>query len=302
MIGIIGSPRERQVRYMVHLLRGLRAEVTVIDSESFPEGQEISFDLDRIVVDGGPPRRFRSLYVRNLFSSPIAVSDHVTRKLDEDWHGASVMLREKMALLRGFINIVERAGGRVANPNETVFTCDKPFQLQWLKANGVPVPDTLVSNSPAAVVEFCRRHARVIYKPVSGGATTREVEPEDLMPERLARLKSAPVIFQEYVPGDNVRVYVVGGQIAAAGLIRTGDDLDFRRAEGEVELIRLPDKVAEMCVTSARLCGLAFTGIDVKRDGDRWVLLECNQSPLFVGFDRKSGARVGPSLARYLAG
>ena len=99
------------------------------------------------------------------------------------------------------------------------------------KAISVPVPRTLASNDPDAVAAFARDlGGPMVYKPLAGGGLCRRVGVRDLRSERLRALAAAPVLFQEEVVGRNIRVYVVGGEIAATFEI-VSEAVDYRGAE-----------------------------------------------------------------------
>jgi glutathione synthase/RimK-type ligase-like ATP-grasp enzyme len=161
------------------------------------------------------------------------------------------------------------------------------------------VPRTLWSNDPDEVARFSRQ-GPVIYKPVSGGARTRKLTVADLQPERLAKLSAAPVTFQELLPGDDVRVYVIDGRIRARLRIIT-QEIDFRQAEESIERIELPAEVDAQCIRAAKILGLRYTGMDLKADCDgKYHILELNPSAMFLGFDRMAGTDVCGDLANAL--
>lgn len=278
MVGIVGAPDDPQVATLARIL-GERA--FLVDSWNFPA---------KVAMTIRPPN-LRSIYLRQLHASPL--------QQEATTPAALAALREKAAFLNGWLLTAEESGVRVVNSPRCEVYGNKPYQLALFRRAGIPVPETLVTNDPGEVKAFAARHAKVIYKPVAGGATTRPLEERDL--GRLDLLQSAPVLFQEYIPGENLRVYVVGGRVVSSAVIESTDDYDFRRAEGRCVPLELPPAIAGWCATAARVCGFGFTSIDLRRDGDRTVLLEANTSPMWAGFDLKSGGRVGPALADYLA-
>jgi glutathione synthase/RimK-type ligase-like ATP-grasp enzyme len=142
----------------------------------------------------------------------------------------------------------------------------------------------------------------VAYKPVLGGAATRELKPEDLTDARLAALDASPVTFQELLPGEDIRVYVLDGEIIASLRIVTSA-LDFRQNEERIEQIELPPEVARQCVKAAEVLGMRWTGMDLKRGADGVLkFLELNASPMFLGFDARAGTDILGRFCRALAG
>jgi len=202
--------------------------------------------------------------------------------------------REQRSFLSSFVGALARAGAAFFNPPALLgqhFL--KLEQLQMLRSASVPVPRTLATNDPQAVAEFARRvGGRVVYKPLAGGALCRRLEPGDLGSRRLALLSNAPVLFQEEVPGRNLRVYVVAGEVVASYEI-SSDQLDYRGAETAVHPISLSDGERDACRQAATACGMAFTGIDVRRRPDGgFAVLECNPSPMFAGIEQRTGTTV----------
>ena len=176
----------------------------------------------------------------------------------------------------------------------------KPVQLARVASLGVPVPATLLGNDPAAVREFARRHPHCVFKPVQGGAHTRRLDPRHLTDEHLSRLALAPVTIQEEVPGTDVRVFVAGERILACE-VHT-DRVDFRDdPDPHITPCALPPDVAAWCLRAARALELLWTGIDLRRTPEgRHVFLEANPSPMFLGFEERSGLPLTNALLSLL--
>jgi hypothetical protein len=176
----------------------------------------------------------------------------------------------------------------------------KPVQLTKVAALGVPVPATLLGNDPAAVREFAARHPRCIFKPVQGGAHARRLAPEHLTGEHLRHLAYAPVTVQEEVPGTNLRAFVAGRRVLACE-VKTGA-VDFRDdPAAEIIPCDLPDDVRDWCLRAASELELLWTGIDLRRTPDgRHVFLEANPSPMFLGFEARTGLPLTAALADLL--
>jgi glutathione synthase/RimK-type ligase-like ATP-grasp enzyme len=167
-------------------------------------------------------------------------------------------------------------------------------------ALGMSLPATTLTNDPDAVRAFAARHPRAIVKPVQGGAHTRPVTPAHLPDENLKALALAPVTLQEEVAGTNIRVFVAGARVLACEV--RADTLDFRDTADPV-IVRhdLPPATEAMCRNIAAALELLWTGIDLRltREG-RYVFLEANPSPMFLGFQRRCGLPLTESLAALL--
>jgi glutathione synthase/RimK-type ligase-like ATP-grasp enzyme len=245
--------------------------------------------------------RPRSVYVRSLHCEPLAPGE-LAAAMERDWRKTTAMLRERGAQLASALLRWEALGVPVYNGLQSQVNLTKPYQLALLEAAGLPVPATLWTNDAHSVLEFAAQRP-LVYKPTTGGALTQRVTAEDLRPERLVRLGAAPVCFQELLPGRDLRVYVLDGEVLCA-LAIASEAVDFRGSETGVVPVELPDALLRECVRAAQLLGLRFTGMDLKEDGcGRPRFLELNSSPMFLGFEAHSGAQISaPLCARLAAG
>jgi hypothetical protein len=73
------------------------------------------------------------------------------------------------------------------------------------------------------------------------------------------------VCFQDRVPGTDVRVYVVDGEVVASIAIAT-DAVDFRGNEIAMSALPLDDRLRDICVRATAVLGLRFTGMDLELD------------------------------------
>ncbi len=299
---LVGAREDTHIQAVEQKLREDGVDTVVVDTLVFPEETRLSLTdtLDGIVVDGRPVGRPASIYLRGLYTSPLAFMVDAQEAMDEDWRTTLTTFREKGTLVTALISRWERLGVPIYNPISNDWLMHKPAQISLLKAAGLPVPETLWTNDPEAVRRFAAGR-RVAYKPVMGGAATRELKPEDLTDERLATLGAAPVTFQELLPGEDIRVYVLEGEVIAALRITT-QSLDFRQNEEKIEQIQLPPEVVAHCVKACQVLGLRWTGLDLKRGQDGVLkFLELNGSAMFLGFDARAGTDILGHFCRALA-
>ncbi|MGH2755744.1 MAG: ATP-grasp domain-containing protein [Actinomycetota bacterium] len=302
-IVVVGSLADGHVDAVVRALKDRGRETFVVDSLSFPESIAISLTdrLDGISVDGVVLDRPAAVYVRDAYSHPLSVGLDVRDEMETDWRRTLVAFREKGQVLFSLLARWHEMGVPMYNPPTTDWRHSKPFQLALLQAAGLPVPRTIWTNDPGAVRDFAGG-GRVAYKPVAGGAATRELSPDDLTPDRLRALRGAPVTFQELLEGDNFRVYCLDGEIVAAFRV-TSEALDYRQNDEVIEEYALPPEVLDLCVKAAGIIGLRWTGIDLRQDAEgSFRFLELNPSPMFLGFDSRAGTDVLGAFADALAG
>ncbi|MEM9007205.1 MAG: hypothetical protein AAGE59_27215 [Cyanobacteria bacterium P01_F01_bin.86] len=181
------------------------------------------------------------------------------------------------------------------------FHKEKPLQLRAVEQLGVQIPKTLIGNDPIAIREFAQNHSKVIFKPVYGGAHTKSLEPKHLALERLElALQLSPIALQEYIPGTNLRVYVIGNALYAAEIRSAA--IDFRSdQEAHIVPLEIPDKIQQQSHQIARALGLTWTAIDWRLTPEgKFVFLEANPSPMFIHFERQTQYPITQALINVL--
>lgn len=302
MLGIIGPASDPQVACVASALRRRGTAPVVLDLGRFPQTLRLSLRDGVPSADGVDLLAIGSWYVRSLpLPLPFRVAPAADTRVQRRDYAAG---RERRSFLAGFVAALKATGCALINPPERMAQhFRKPEQLDALRAAGVPVPATLATNDPHAVVEFAREMGAVVYKPLAGGGRCRRLTEDDLSARRLGRLAVAPVLFQAEVPGTNIRVYVVGGAVVAAYEI-VSDELDYRGAEADVRPVRLVPTEVDACRRAAAACDMPFTGLDLRRRPDGgFAVLECNPSPMFAGIQQHTRAEpVSDALAELLLG
>jgi glutathione synthase/RimK-type ligase-like ATP-grasp enzyme len=307
-IGIFGGASDSQTQALVREARALGVDSVIIESEALAQGEPLSFE------DGSTFYRRECLDdLRGFFLRFIPLPHVPTMERDdelvlyEDWYVRYMHSREHASVfLAWLLKLQHQKDTLLVNPPQAASVLQlKPYQLDALRSVGAQVPRTLISNDPERVRAFHAQVKNVIYKPVMGGAITRMLDEEAL--EGLEALTGSPVIFQECAPGDDLRVMLVGDDIVSSVAIVTPEQhLDFRAdpayssGEASYREVKLPAAVEEQCRKAARLCGLHFAGIDIKHQGDRYVFLELNSSPMYYDVEYKLGHPITAALARYL--
>jgi hypothetical protein len=181
------------------------------------------------------------------------------------------------------------AGARVVNrPRDMAANGSKPFQSRQIQEAGFAVPETLVTTDADAAEAFWRRHGQVIYKSISGvRSIVSRLVPADH--GRWRDLGTCPVQFQQYVPGTDYRVHVVGDDVFCARIESDADDYRYASRQGGSTRIApawLPEELAHRCRSLSQAQGLAVSGIDLRRAPDgEWYCFEVNPSPAFSFFD-----------------
>lgn len=210
-----------------------------------------------------------------------------------------IALQDAMSLLRSLLQV--ESIHWVNSWQAYQFHKEKPRQLSQVCLLGAKIPATLISNDPAAIMEFVQQHPKVIFKPVYGGAHTQFVTAEHLHPDRLKQVLSiAPATFQEYTPGTNLRSYVIGDTVYTAEI--SSSEIDFRQdPAAELIPVDLPGSIQQQCREIARALMLEWTAIDWRLTpaGD-YIFLEANPSPMFLHFEQQTGYPITQQLVELL--
>ena len=229
----------------------------------------------------------KAMYWRNYMRPDSGVDNAIAHK-------------DCTSLLMSMLNAL---GDKAKNSVAAVqFHQEKPRQLAVVAKLGVQIPPTYVGNNADAVSAFCQQHSEVIFKPVTGGDYARLLTAEHLSGQHLAHsLSQSPVTLQRYIRGTNIRSYVIGDAVFSAEI--RSEHTDFR-TDGDIALtvIELPEQVKEQALQIKTALGLAWSGIDWRRDEQgQYYFLEANPSPMFANFERYTGLPVAQHLAQLLA-
>jgi glutathione synthase/RimK-type ligase-like ATP-grasp enzyme len=185
----------------------------------------------------------------------------------------------------------------------------KPYQGSVAQALGLRLPRTLVTTKPEAAREFIDRIGvgRTVFKAflasIGDWRETRLVERDDL--DKLELVRYAPVIFQEYVEGVDLRITVVGSEIFAAEIDarKTSYPVDMRMSigEGSFRPVELPAAVARAVLRLQRRLNLDYGAIDMRRthDGEH-VFLEVNPAGQWMFVEQRTGLPISAAMANRL--
>ncbi len=178
----------------------------------------------------------------------------------------------------------------------------KPYQLELIRKQGFSVPETLVTTDPEEAKSFYERHGQIIYKSTSSvRSIVSRLKTEHL--ERLSDVIYCPTQFQQYIPGRDHRVHVVGDEIFPCEIICDATDYRYPDEESvELRPCQLPAEIEARCFKLAASMNLPVAGIDLRRSpDDEWYCLEVNPSPAFSYYQAHAGLPISEAIARLLA-
>jgi RimK-like ATP-grasp domain len=185
----------------------------------------------------------------------------------------------------------------------------KPYQWAIAHEIGLSLPRTLVTNKPEDARKFISKVGvgktafKAFLATQEAWRETRLVEPSDL--EQLESVRYAPVIFQEYVDGVDLRVTVVGHKIFAAEIDarKTRYPVDMRMVVGDasVQPTKLPPKIHKLIMKLQRRLGLYYGAIDIRRTPDgEYFFLEVNPAGQWLFVEQRTGLPISQAVADLL--
>jgi hypothetical protein len=191
----------------------------------------------------------------------------------------------------------------VNRPSLMASNNSKPYQAARIEAAGFAIPATLITTDPRAARAFWEERGEVIYKSVSGTRSIVSRLTADHM-DRLDDVCWCPTQFQQWVPGRDYRVHVVGDEIFACEIASAADDYRYAARSGSpaaLQAVELPADCAARCRDLARALELPFSGIDLRRTPEgAWYCFEVNTSPGFFYFESATGLPIADAVARLL--
>jgi glutathione synthase/RimK-type ligase-like ATP-grasp enzyme len=193
--------------------------------------------------------------------------------------------------------VVNRPGAGMSNHS-------KPYQLLHIRRCGLRTPPTLVTSDPHEAHKFYEQWGgSVICKSISGmRSIVRRMNAEHLA--RLPLLRNGPAQLQAFIPGDNLRVHIVGNRWFATRIRSEAVDYRYGHQEGlsvEMEATTLPSATAAACLRVAHQLGLLLAGIDLKETPEgEYYCFEVNPSPGFLCYEQATGQPISHALATLL--
>ncbi|MEQ1503957.1 MAG: MvdC/MvdD family ATP grasp protein, partial [Myxococcota bacterium] len=320
MILVLSSPTDLHADAVEPKIRAAGAEVVRFDRAEYPAHASLAFGVD---PSGRPSRILRRT------SGPDIDLDDVTAiwhrrpgmptphaDLAAPWMGRFVV-EEGGPLFRDLWDSFD--GLQVPGPRSVYRRAEHKYTNLVLAAElGFEVPDTLVTNDPAALLAFYRRHdGRIVSKMANQILNNKFAAPrynrftEVVTPRDIAYFRSArhdATIFQGYVPKRvELRVTVVGSALFAAE-IRSQETNhtrhDWRRYDHSSTPIvphELPPAVADRCRRLVARLGLVYGAIDlVLTPDDRYVFLEINPNGQFLWVEQLTGFPIAAAIADLL--
>lgn len=213
-----------------------------------------------------------------------------------------------LAVLRQF----EQLAVPVINSSQAIEAVkDKLVCLQRLASANLPIPRTMLVRFPVdcdlverqigfpcMVKVLVGSHGEGIYLSRDRSSF------RDLM-ELVASLNGhQSLILQNYIgnrPGQNLRVWVIGGHVVGA-MLRRSTDGSFKAnitRGGRGEAFPLEPMVEVLARECAYTLGLEIAGVDLLFDGDQYRVCEINSAPEYAGFEVATGLNIARLILQH---
>jgi hypothetical protein len=224
----------------------------------------------------------------------------------ENLSPGSPLLVQFAGLADALLGWTEITPARVVNrPAAMAANGSKPFQALQIQSGGFSVPDTLITTDPGAALAFWEKHGAVIYKSVSSvRSIVSRLTPAHR--ERIKDVRWCPTQFQQFIPGDDYRVHVVGEKLFPCRVFCEADDYRYSSHSGlstKIKCATLPDEIAARCLHLSAALQLPVAGIDLRRTpSSEWFCFEVNPSPGFTFYQDATKQPIAAAIAGFLAG
>jgi len=187
---------------------------------------------------------------------------------------------------------------------------DKFLSLQTLQEAGIPIPETVLVNTPEGLetaLSWMGEYPLVV-KPVSSRQGTGIERIQSLREARNIAEKidrRTGLLVQRFIPPEgrkDIRVLIIGKEAAGAAEFSPNPG-DFRgnfHLSGKSRAADPGNPVLDLAVAAAEALGLEIAGIDILVDADhRPFVIEVNYAPGFRGLEAATGLDIAGTMVRY---
>ena len=295
MIIILGDNKDTHSALVSCKLKKLQEDYCFLDTSLYPENLLIKWNPDKnnegylkIKNKKINFKDIKSVYWRNFNGIKF-------EKIENDDFMTDILYRERKSALYSLFYSLKT--NWVNSMEAFEIHQKKAYALHLMKENNIRIPRTLITNDKNTIEEFFEQNnGEIIVKPILGGAYTEKLTKKNITKTRLQSLKLVPAQFQEYIDGDDIRVYAFKNDIFAVKI--NSNTVDFREDENaQLTKIELPQKVINDCYKVMKILKLKYSGIDIRlnKNGE-YVFIEANPAPMFIHAEKVTKYPLTKSL------
>jgi hypothetical protein len=289
---------DQTATYLIERLAGVGIQLLRLDTDTLTQTCQILHDAGGTVLRCNgisiQPADVTHVWLRR----PTALDIRVSEDAGDNDHARL----EWTSALEGFLSQIPRARW-INHPAANVAAASKLEQLNRAVRHGLVVPDTVVTQNPAALREFLVRHqGSVVVKPINSGYIERESgQDSQIFTSALDQgaidnadlVRACPTLFQQLIRKTlDVRVIVVDGQLSATGITHALGGmqiLDVRRnnmAGASYRPVLIPEQTSKGIRRLVESYGLRFAALDFAIDeSGQWVFFEINPNGQWAWLD-----------------
>lgn len=186
------------------------------------------------------------------------------------------VLKSHTALWLSLAGILHSQGARILNPyTACVSAHDKIIAERRLEAAAIPTPASWVTGD-LSLLRSLAEERPLIVKPYIGGRGVGVVRVEGSQALAALEPPQQPVLIQECIPGDELKVAVIGDEVAGVRKVET--------ASGSVRIpCSVSDEVRAIALRCGQVFGLKLYGLDVIEGPAGPVVIDLNYFPSYKG-------------------
>ncbi len=186
------------------------------------------------------------------------------------------ILKSHSPMWLSLAGVLHSQGARILNPYLSCLSAhNKIVAERRLEAAGIPTPQSWVTGNLNLLQSISEERA-LIVKPYIGGRGVGVTLARDPMELAAIPTPDQPVLVQEFIPGDEIKVAVIGDKVSAV-----------RKIETAAGTVRVPCLVSTQVQEIARRCGqifgLGLYGLDVIEGPSGPVVIDLNYFPSYKG-------------------
>ncbi|MFW9926348.1 MAG: RimK family alpha-L-glutamate ligase [Candidatus Thorarchaeota archaeon] len=213
----------------------------------------------------------------------------------------------------GLLSALTEMGIRVVNSVSSILLMrNKAETMRRLISAGLPVPETLITESIDDAAGFVRKHFPCVLKPITGfgGIGVQLIEREfdleniyDYLKFHSQMFGKGAYLLQEYVesPGYDIRALVLDDEVITTMRRVGGEGITTNIHSGGVPNKNTTD-VSDLSIRAAQSVKGRLVGVDIIPDQDDklWVL-EANATPGWNGLQQVTDFDISARIAQSLA-
>jgi hypothetical protein len=307
MILLLGIPSEAPLRLVIEAAESQKVPYVLFNQRE-SQFVDLYFEITNRGFDGTlrihavdwPLSKFTGVYARMMDYHDLPENQPSGRTPPDP-----EAIQKSSLLHEALFEWLEITPCSVMNRNSAMTSnLSKPYQAQAITRVGFQTPVTIITNDPDEVRDFLRVHRRVVFKSISSVRSIVRFL-SDIKIKDIENVRYLPTQFQEFIPGTNIRVHVVGEQVFATEI--NTEAVDYRyasRDDVDVNMapVDLPMDIEERCLTLSKNLSLPLCGIDLKRTPEgEYYCFEVNPSPGYSYYQSHTGQDIASAIVQYLS-